>query len=668
MKKVKILNLVILIGLITIFCASTVFPSSNSVMTATWVSGFRPHGAYVDEVVFKVYASTDVDQTMLDLQNGVIDAYDEHIQDTYVPSLTSNPDIAVNNYLIPIYRHNSLNCDLFPTNITNFRRAIAFGMDKYKANTDVTGGIGAPLDSYISPVATEWEVESAMANHFYDKDIISGNASLEAAGFKNLDNDGWREYDTNGNGQWDAGVDIDNVTCNIGASLGWNPSIICAQIAVDGLNEMGINSTVVEMDFSFLIDEFMAGNINSICFSWSTSPINPPKDLFDFFRSGEIYHEMFYHLNNATIDAALDDMMAATTLAEAKTKAAVAIEYLVYEQPMIVCFNDARTYAYRIDKFEGFSNFSGYGCIGSSYGNNPYAFTKAHLKTSEGGPYGGTFRCSFTEGWQTTNPIVATQRYSLKVFDYIYEGLWQHDPYTWDPIPALAYDWTIEATTAGGGLQDGQNFTFQLYTNATWHDGQPVTSADVKYCYENIWPTSPEYSMYLTNIYKVEAPDAYTVNIYSNQTGYFEWGRATGNFYVLPKHVWENHGPDFDNWVPSTTADMVGSGPYKWNTYVPGEYTSLIRHPDWHFAVSRDLTTTTPTTTPPTTIPTTMPATSEPTTSKPSTTPTTPTTSEPTSSKPSASDGDSITPSFELFSTVVVISGIAIIYIRRRRK
>ncbi|MFX0125597.1 MAG: ABC transporter substrate-binding protein [Candidatus Hodarchaeota archaeon] len=635
MIKVRILNLGFLIALLTLILAINGFSSSMNAISVKWASNFRPHGAYVDEVVFKVYP--DIDSVILDLENGFIHAYESYLADTYYPNLLSNPDIQAYFYLDSVYRHLSFNCELFPTNITGFRRAVAFGMDKYRANLEAIGGHGEPLDSYIPLPALDWEIESAMTSHFYSKDIVAGNASLQAAGFKNLDTDGWREYDANGNDVWDAGIDIDNVTCNIGGTETWAPAIICAQIAVEGLNEMGINGTVIEKDFSTLIDDMQAGFINSMCFSWGFEPINPHYLLFEFFRTGEVYHELFYHLNNATIDAALDDMMAATTLAEAKVKAAIAADYLVYEQPMIVCYNNGRMSAERIDKFEGWLNFAG---KGFSNRDNPYVVTNVRLKTSEGGPFGGTFTYGRLDDLRTTN-ILMMDPVDRVVMQYIYESLWNIDPNSWDPIPGLAYDWTIEPTTAGGGYQNGQKFTFQLYPNATWHDGQPVTSEDVKYSFETIWPNSS--TIYLDNIYRIDTPDTYTVNIYSNQTGYIEWGWATG-LVVLPKHIWEAHGPNFYNWVPST-ADIVGSGPYKWSSYTPSDYISLVRHPDWHFAVSRDLPTTIPPTTPPTTPPTSEPSTSQPT-----------------------SDEDRISPGFEIFTTIVLISGATTVYIKRRRK
>ncbi|MFX0152031.1 MAG: ABC transporter substrate-binding protein, partial [Candidatus Hodarchaeota archaeon] len=194
----------------TIFFSSiTVITAPMTSTTIKWASNFRPHGGYVDEILFVQYPSEDYNQVIYALQRGEIDVYDTQIPVKYLPSLLTDPNISVQIESDNMFRHITLNCDNFPTNITGYRRALAYSLDKYKIVTKVTGETGKPLDSYIPPCATEWEIESSLSEHFYEKDITKGNASLEASGFKDLDNDGWREYDVNNNDVWDETVDID---------------------------------------------------------------------------------------------------------------------------------------------------------------------------------------------------------------------------------------------------------------------------------------------------------------------------------------------------------------------------------------------------------------------------------------------------------------------------
>jgi ABC-type transport system substrate-binding protein len=606
----KDINLSVGVIFIIFFSSITVISTPMSSTTVNWASNFRPHGGFADELLFVMYPFNDYNQVIYSLLRGEIDAYAGQIPVNCLPGLLTDPNISVQIEPSSSFRIITLNCGLFPANITGYRRALAYSIDKHKIIIEAIGGAGKPFDSYIPSCAREWEIESSMTEHFYEKDIAKGNASLETAKFKDLDSDGWREYDVNSNDIWDETIDVDDQECaiQITVSKGFEPALISSQVVVEGLHEMGMRATIFEQDFSYLCGpelekllearrcaNRMKNRITGIdcipdyskwqafCF---TLGFYPPSSMYYCFHSSQTYHNYFFRLNNASINKVLDAMMDATTLEEAKAKAIEAAKMLVFEQPMIVCYNNININAYRTNRFEGFFRFSGEGFTGA----NPYMGTKVYLKKSLGGPVGGTLRIAMTKslgamlkGLESTNILWVTEgaTTATMVMNYIYEGLWQVDPHTLDPIPGLAYNWTTEQTSAGSGLQAGQKFTFKLYKNATWHDGKNVTSADVKYTWENVWPSVLDVGYILNHVYKVEAPDDYTVEIYSNNTGYFEWLRATGAL-VLPKHIWEPHEPNYGDWKPESS-DIIGSGPYKWNSYTPGKNISLLRHDDWRW-------------------------------------------------------------------------------------
>ncbi len=68
------------------------------------------------------------------------------------------------------------------------------------------------------------------------------------------------------------------------------------------------------------------------------------------------------------------------------------------------------------------------------------------------------------------DPHVATAFSTTMVLSAIYEGLTAIDP-DLHVVPALAESWTISP--------DGLTYTFRLHASATFHDGKPLTSADV---------------------------------------------------------------------------------------------------------------------------------------------------------------------------------------------
>ncbi|MBI4588174.1 MAG: ABC transporter substrate-binding protein [Candidatus Rokubacteria bacterium] len=133
-----------------------------------------------------------------------------------------------------------------------------------------------------------------------------------------------------------------------------------------------------------------------------------------------------------------------------------------------------------------------------------------------------------------------------------------------NPEPDLAERWSISP--------DGRRLTFHLVRNATWHDGKPFTSADVKFTFEQVLPKlNPNRAVFQT-ITKVETPDPYTVVM--------ERTRPFVLFYfdifsgaILPKHLYENTD------VAKNPANLkpVGTGPFRFKEWVKGSHIELVR-------------------------------------------------------------------------------------------
>jgi ABC-type transport system substrate-binding protein len=635
MRKSRIFHLAGVVALLAIMSLSNVGAVTAQATTDKWLTDWRPYGAYLDEIEFVVFTEGETALAMLALEEGDVDAYDERVLQDYLVPLVNNPDIQVTFTPSVRYRAITLNCDRFPTNITAFRRAIAFGFDKYRANTECIGGIGQPQDSYIPLISTEWSVEAALPVHFYEADYISGNASLHNAGFRDVDGDGWREYvdkDTNvtifeDNAYADGGI------IEFFPTAGYDPAIKACQIAVDGLEAMGVRATITEMNFETIFDRLFEGTAWAACWTEGVPVTNVVKLLYDNFRTGAQWNKdpnNYYHFSNASIDAILDDMVESIDLEEVKDLAEAASLMLAFEQPQIVCYNDVNIGAYRTDKFEGHMEFAGGGWAS---GDNQYYAIKLHLQEELGGPFGGTLKYCLSDNMGTLNPYLQKTGYEATVFQYIYETLYDLNPYTWDSEPRLAYDWDIEATTASGDILDGQKFTFKLYDNITWHDGEAFDAYDVNHSI-HMWRDSPYHGPEMWDIYKVDIPDPHTFTMYVNETGFFEFGDVT-QFYITPEHIW-NEVQNVTAYNPGV-ADVVGTGPYYMDSRVPGEYINMKRHDDWHFRLVEEV---------------------EPTSSA----------TEPTAPEESSSEeeGDG-TPGFEFVATLAIFVTAAVV-IRKRRK
>lgn len=128
--------------------------------------------------------------------------------------------------------------------------------------------------------------------------------------------------------------------------------------------------------------------------------------------------------------------------------------------------------------------------------------------------------------------------------------------------------------------------TFNLVRNATWHDGVPFTSADVKYTLDYLNEKKPTDTMgfYATKgwIDHIETPDAYTVNVHVNRTSLFIIP-GLGLVSMMPKHIWE--GTDWQAIYDPLNATMnVGTGPWKFKDRVEGEYLRYERYPNYYYS------------------------------------------------------------------------------------
>jgi peptide/nickel transport system substrate-binding protein len=139
-------------------------------------------------------------------------------------------------------------------------------------------------------------------------------------------------------------------------------------------------------------------------------------------------------------------------------------------------------------------------------------------------------------------------------------------------IPDLATSWETS--------DDGLNITFHLVENALWHDGAPVTSADVKWTYEKIAATPEQpVNVNLAALDHIETPDDYTaVFVLKQPSAQFLGFLAWYSTFVLPKHIY-----DGTDWAtnPANQAP-VGSGPFKFMEYVAGDHITLEANPDYY--------------------------------------------------------------------------------------
>ena len=137
----------------------------------------------------------------------------------------------------------------------------------------------------------------------------------------------------------------------------------------------------------------------------------------------------------------------------------------------------------------------------------------------------------------------------------------------WNPQPYLAESWKL--------AEDGKSLTLNLRKNAVFHDGKPITSADVAFSIMAIKANHPFQTM-LAPVEKVDTPDPYTAIIrMSTPHPAILLAMSPALAPILPKHIYGD-GADLKT-HPRNSTDVVGSGPFKLTEFRAGQRIVLER-------------------------------------------------------------------------------------------
>ena len=154
----------------------------------------------------------------------------------------------------------------------------------------------------------------------------------------------------------------------------------------------------------------------------------------------------------------------------------------------------------------------------------------------------------------------------------LYSTLLQIDPYSYPKIIGdAATDWKISP--------DGLTYTFKIRPGIKFHDGSPLTAADVKATYDKIvFPPAGTRSVrkvHYTAVERVDAPDAATVVFKLKfPSASLLTNLASPWNVIYPKKYLDKDPNHF-------MKNAVGSGPFKFKSYTRGSTFEGERNPDY---------------------------------------------------------------------------------------
>lgn len=185
---------------------------------------------------------------------------------------------------------------------------------------------------------------------------------------------------------------------------------------------------------------------------------------------------------------------------------------------------------------------------------------------------GGTLVIALSDDPGHFNPGITTGFNVHAVTGSIFNGLVELDDNA-NPHPDLAESWDVS--------DDSTQFTFHLAEGVRWHDGEPMTSADVKFTFENVLlnyhsRTKGGLSGILESI---DTPDDHTVvfNFTQPYAALLQRLNST-EAPILPKHIYE--GVD-DVQTADANLSPVGTGPFKLVSYEIDHEITLVRNDDY---------------------------------------------------------------------------------------
>ncbi|HTT14019.1 MAG TPA: peptide ABC transporter substrate-binding protein [Burkholderiaceae bacterium] len=198
--------------------------------------------------------------------------------------------------------------------------------------------------------------------------------------------------------------------------------------------------------------------------------------------------------------------------------------------------------------------------------------------TKRGG--GGVLKALWWQGATLLNPHFATGTKDQEGSRIFYEPLagWDNDG---NLVPILAAE--VPTVGNGGVAKDGKSVTWKVKKGVVWHDGKPLTADDVLFTWE--YASNPETATVTIGSYKdvkVTKVDAMTVRVDFDKPTPF-WANAfVGAFgAIIPKHLFGEFTGSKSRDAP-TNLKPVGTGPYKFVDFKPGDMVRGELNPNYH--------------------------------------------------------------------------------------
>jgi ABC-type transport system substrate-binding protein len=459
------------------------------------------------------------------------------------------------------YGYLSINCHKYPLNITAFRRALAFAIDKEWISEAMFGGKSSPHDS-LWPDVGPFSAETLLGYHYYFADMPKANELLDAAGFLDTDMDGYREapdgsdFSLNVESTYYEASDINFLVCQHITTTLQILGIRATHVPTDFMDYLGRMQNHQDYDMALLGVDLRSADIR-----W----------LADNFRSeGALECNLNYpNFRNSSFDAWSDQLYAATSFENVQAAAIEMQKILAYECPYIVCYDNSMFGAARND------------------------LSGVHMNPTTGVANLDTYYSLVVPDWRqvstaipmpnSLNPFTISEWHgtSFNPLTLIYESLVREDNQE-NLEPWLSETWTT--------LQDGSESAIdvQLKDDVLWQDGVSFTSSDVKFTFSYMQTHGLGlFGDVLSKIQSISILSSYHLQIQLSSATYWDITELLA-IPILPEHIWKFVTDPYS----FTNDNPIGTGPFALASYNPlinfgapianivGEQLMTLNHPE----------------------------------------------------------------------------------------
>jgi len=185
--------------------------------------------------------------------------------------------------------------------------------------------------------------------------------------------------------------------------------------------------------------------------------------------------------------------------------------------------------------------------------------------------------------WQA--PTLINPHFAIGTKDQEASRIFYEPLAAWDDegnlVPVLAAE--IPSRDSGTLAADGKSVVWKLKPGVTWHDGKPVTADDLVFNWQ--YAKDPATATTTTGSYKdlkVEKVDELTVRVLFDKPTPF-WADAfvgtAGS--IIPRHLFADYIGAKSRDAPANLVP-VGTGPYKFAEFRPGDMVRGDRNTDYH--------------------------------------------------------------------------------------